>query len=272
MNFATAGHLTPKGVDGVTIEPLVSTSTLAAPIPAARFAVPGDPARLYDGFRPTGESYPVAARITGTLKSAFPGRTDPAHRATTQAPANVIVVADTDMLADLLWTRTQSLLGQRYVQAWAHNGDFVLNALDNLAGSSDLIGIRGRATFARPFDVVEDLRRNADEALRAKETELTAELQATEQKLADLQSGRPQQGEALLSAEQERELDRFQAERVRIRKELREVRRGLDEDIEALGRTLKRANIIVTPLLLTLLALLVARLLRRRRASPAPSP
>lgn len=272
MNFATTGYLTSKGIEGVTVEPLVSTSTLAAPIPAARFAVPGDPARLYDGFRPTGESYVVAARVSGALKSAFPAGSDQAHLAATKASANIVVVADTDMLADILWTRTQSLLGQRYVQAWAHNGDFVLNALDNLAGSSDLIGIRGRATFVRPFERVEDLRRNADEALRAKETELTAELQATEQKLSELQAGRQQQGAALLSPEQERELDRFQAERVRVRKELRDVRRGLDEDIEALGMTLKVANIVVAPLLLTLLALAIARLLRRRRGPPARTP
>lgn len=280
VNFATVGFLTPKGLAGVTFEPLVSSSQLAAPIPAARFAMPGDPARLYDGFRPTGQRYVIAARITGPLKSAFPaGRPAdagaaaadaPPHLGATTQPANIVVVADSDVLADMLWTRADSLLGQRFVQAFANNGDFVLNALDNLGGSGDLIGIRGRASFARPFDRVEELRRSAGEALRGKEAELTRELQATEQKLTQLQSHRNDHTSALLTPAQEQELARFQDERSRVRKELREVRRGLDRDIEALGATLKAINIIAVPLAFLLVAFVVVAVRRRRllRARP----
>jgi ABC-type uncharacterized transport system involved in gliding motility auxiliary subunit len=273
VNFATVGFLTAKGLAGVQFEPLVSTGQLAGLIPAERFAVPGDPTRLYDGFKPTGERYTLAARLTGRLQSAYPaGRPAAAgpapagttHLAASTGPANIVIVADTDVLADMLWTRADSMLGQRFVQAWAHNGDLVLNALDNLGGSGDLIGIRGRASFVRPFERVDELRRSADEALRGKEQELTRELQATEQKLAALQSRRADDASTLLSREQEQELQRFQSERVRIRKELREVRRGLDRDIETLGGVLKAINIVVAPLVFLVLALAVVALRRRR--------
>ena len=103
-------------------------------------------------------------------------------------PLNLVVFADTDLLADYLWVHEQNFFGQRLTQAWASNGDLVLNALDNLAGSADLISVRGRATFTRPFERVEKLRRAADDRFRDKEQELEQQLQATEQKLDALQS------------------------------------------------------------------------------------
>src|SRR5690606_29247024 len=125
---------------------------------------------------------------------------------------------------------------------WANNGDFIANALDNLAGSSDLISIRGRQSFFRPFTKVDELRRRADERLRAKEQELDQELRETERKLSQLEASRSDTGSFVLSPEQEAELERFQRERLRIRKELREVRRSLDEEIQNLGTLLKAIN------------------------------
>ncbi len=96
------------------------------------------------------------------------------------------------------------------------------NILDNLSGSGALISVRGRATFSRPFERVEALRRQADDRLRSKALELQAELQQTETKLTDLQSKRNDQSSLVLSPEQEAELKRFVAEKAHVRKELRE--------------------------------------------------
>jgi ABC-type uncharacterized transport system involved in gliding motility auxiliary subunit len=160
--------------------------------------------------------------------------------------------------------RTQNLFGQRLAMAWANNGDFIANALDNLAGSSDLISIRGRQSFFRPFTKVEELRRQADDQLRAKEQELDEELRETERKLSELESGRTTQGSLVLSPEQEAELERFQQERVRVRKELRDVRRSLDLEIERLGTVLKVLNIALVPFLIAIAAILLAVTRRRR--------
>jgi ABC-type uncharacterized transport system involved in gliding motility auxiliary subunit len=183
---------------------------------------------------------------------------------------NLILVADTDLLTDMLWVRSDSFFGQRFAQAIANNGDLVLNAVDNLSGNSDLISIRGRASFVRPFERVEALRRQAEDRFRSKERELQEELRATEQKLTALQSSRNDQTSLILSPDQERELDRFQAEKVRIRKELREVRHGLDQEIERLGSVLKAINIALVPLLLTIVAIGAFLWRRRRAASRAP--
>jgi ABC-type uncharacterized transport system involved in gliding motility auxiliary subunit len=263
----------------VTFEPLLTTSTAAAPIPVQRFAMLLDPASLQDGFRPTGERYTIAARVTGNVKTAFPGGPpagaqpppgEPALQASVK-PLSLIVVADTDMLADFLWVRQQSLFGQRIAQPWANNGDLVFNAIDNLAGSDDLISVRGRAAFSRPFTRVDALRASADERFRAKEQELESQLRGTEDKLTQLQSRRNDKSALILTPEQEAELDRFQKEKLRIRKELREVRLGLDQDITRLGNTLKVLNIIVVPVIFALIALAIGFRRKWLAAPPAPS-
>jgi ABC-type uncharacterized transport system involved in gliding motility auxiliary subunit len=274
VNVATAGSLEPVKGASVKFEPLLQSSTDAELLPVERFRMLFDPATLRDGFKPTGVRYTIAARVTGNVHTAFPdgppsGVTLPAGvtalKAST-APLNLVVIADTDLLADYLWVHAQDFFGQRLVQAWASNGDLVLNALDNLAGGDDLISVRGRAAFTRPFERVERLRRAADERFHAKEQELEQQLQATEQKLAQLESkGGGEKGTVIVTPEEQQEIEHFEQEKLRIRKELRAVRAGLDADIQRLGTTLKIIDIIVIPAAFALLALGFAAWRRRMR-------
>jgi ABC-type uncharacterized transport system involved in gliding motility auxiliary subunit len=273
INFGTPGFLVAHPIAGVTFEPLITSGTEAAPIPAERLAFGATPDSLRQGFKPTGARYVVAARVSGLLPSAYPPGPPPGVTATSPhiahgtKAANLVVVADTDFLADMLWVRAGDLLGQRFVEPWASNGDFVLNAIDNLTGNADLIGIRGRASFSRPFTRVDQLRARADERLRTKEVELERELATTESKLADLQTRRTDRASLVLTPEQHSELERFQDDKLRIRKELRSVRHGLDQEIERLGTVLKIINIAAVPLLLSVAALVMTWLRRRRRRS-----
>lgn len=281
INLASVGALQakPTNPSKLAFEPLISSTTQAAALPVERFAMLFDPASLRDGFKPAGRNFTFAARVTGEAESAFPngppegvtlGEGEQAL-AKSAKPLNLIVVADTDLLADYLWVRHQNFFGQRLAQAWANNGDLVLNALDNLAGSGDLISVRGRAAFTRPFERVERLRVAAEDRFRAKEQELEAELRATEDKLAQLEASRSGDSALLLTPEQQSEIERFQREKLRIRKELREVRFDLERDIRGLGRWVKMVNIVIVPLALAGLALGLA-LARRHRRAPRSAP
>ncbi|MGH8259890.1 MAG: Gldg family protein [Steroidobacteraceae bacterium] len=280
VNVETAGILTPEKGATTTFEPLLQTGTDAAPIPASRFRMLLDPATLQDGFHPTGERYTIAARITGSVKSAFPdgppAGVKPIVGVTplkaSVKPLDLVVVADSDVLADYLWVREQNLFGQRIATPWASNGDFVSNALDNLAGSDDLISVRGRAAFTRPFTRVERLRAIADQRFRAKEQELENELHQTEDKLSALQSGRNDKSALILTPAQEQQLEQFREDKLRIRKQLRAVQLSLDEDINRLGTILKVINIIVVPALFALIALLIGWMRRRRLAASRRAP
>jgi ABC-type uncharacterized transport system involved in gliding motility auxiliary subunit len=276
INLATVGSLAARPGAKTTFEPLLLSSANAEPLPAQRFNALIDPAVLRDGFKSTGVRYTIAARITGPVDSAYPngppGDQKPApgppvaHLAKSTTPANIVVIADTDLLMDYLWVQTRELLGQRIAQAFANNGDLIANILDNLSGSSALISVRGRASFSRPFERIEALKRQADDRLRAKALELQSELQQTESKLTELQAKRNDQSSVMLSPEQEAELKRFTAEKARVRKELRETERGLDVDINRLGSRLKVINIAIAPLLVAVAGVVILSLRRRRRA------
>jgi ABC-type uncharacterized transport system involved in gliding motility auxiliary subunit len=288
VNVATAGYLEPitgeKGCRPLPgakscFEPLLRSSADAEPLPVERFRMLFDPATLRDGFKATGLRYAIGARVNGNVHTAFPGgppngvTLPPGQSAlkVSAKPLNLVVFADTDLLSDYLWVREQNFFGQRLTQAWASNGDLVQNALDNLAGSADLISVRGRASYTRPFERVEKLRRVADDRFRAKEQELEQELRDTESKLSTLQTQGKNSSTLILTPEQEQEIDHFQSEKLRIRKELRAVRAGLDADIKGLGTRVKIVNIVVVPAVFALAALAIALWRRRRRATMATS-
>ena len=271
VNMAFAGHITRAKSAAAGMTPLIQSSDKAALIPTSKLALASDPDLLRDGFEPTGDRYTLAARLTGKVPSAFPANARPGHLATAAEPINVLLVADTDLLADRLWAQTQEFMGQRLTTAFANNGDLAVNALDNLLGSSDLISIRSRATFQRPFTRVQDLRREAELRFRSAEERLQAELQETDARLNELQASRPDQGTEILSPQQEAEIERFQARRLELRKELRQVQRDLDRDIERLGTRLKVLNVALVPLIISVLSVALVLVRRRaRRAGAAP--
>jgi ABC-type uncharacterized transport system involved in gliding motility auxiliary subunit len=281
VNLGVAGYFEPAEGATAKLTPLLSSSVESETMPVDRFQFLPDPEELLNGFTPGGKAYVLAARLEGPLKSAFPDGAPAgaereaavdaalasAHLASTDN-ANLVLVADVDILSDRLWVSAQSFLGQRIYNAIASNGDFVVNALDNLSGSAALIGLRSRATFTRPFTTVEELRRRADLEFRATEDRLEAELTQTEQRLSELQAARSDGNSLLMSAEQQTEVQRFLDEQVRIRQELRAVRRNLDADIDRLGTWLKAINIALVPVVLTIFALGVVIVRRRKQARP----
>ncbi|MET4821083.1 hypothetical protein [Endozoicomonas lisbonensis] len=179
-------------------------------------------------------------------------------------PVNVIVVADTDLLTDRLWVQKNNFFGQDIVQPFANNGDLLINMVDNLLGNADLISIRSRGQFSRPFDKVSELELQAEERFYQKEEELKQQLAETDAKLQQLQATKEGEDALVLSPEQQAEVERFVQEKLKIRKQLRDVQHQLSKDIEKLGTQLKLINILAVPILITLIAL-GYRASRRRR-------
>ncbi len=265
INVAMIGYVSKAAEAEIELIPLLESSTDSMPIAAGRMRFLSDPNELLNEFQATGERYVLAARISGELSTAFPdgapagsaAETDESvdkreHHSRSDGAVSMIVVADTDILTDRLWVQVNRFLGQRMANAWASNGDFVINALDNLTGSNDLIGIRGRATYSRPFLRVQELEREADERWRGTIQDLEEQLAQTESKLGDLQANRNDDDLAILTDEQSLELERFQQQRLQVRKELRDVQLTLNQDKERLGVWMKILNILVLPLLLTM--------------------
>ena len=265
INLASPGHLVLVEDSPLELEPLLTSSANAGLVDSERLRFLDDPGELMAEVAVTGEHYVLAARLSGEVRSAF--ETDNGN-SPDSGPLNAIVVADTDMLADRYWVQRQQFFGTSILDPFAGNGDFVINAIDNLLGNADLISVRSRATGNRPFTLVDSLRREAEQNLLATEQSLEAELEETERRLTELQQARGDTDLSVLTPEQEAELDRFMEQRIEIRRQLRQVRRDLDRDIEALGTRVKAVNIALMPALVTVVALFMAWR-RRRRARAA---
>lgn len=259
INTASIGWFELTDESPLDLEPLLTSSRNAGPLPTERLRFLDDPAALADEFGPSGERYTLAGRVSGEVEAALAPDTEPGR-----GRIDAILVADADFLADRYWVQRQRFFGTSLLEPFANNADFVINAIDNLLGNADLISIRSRATSNRPFTLVEELRRSAEQSLRATEQRLESELAEAEARINELQQARGDADLSVLTAEQEAEIDRFMARRLEIRQQLRQVRRDLDRDIEALGTRVKIINIALMPLLVTVFALFLAW---RRRAA-----
>ena len=189
--------------------------------------------------------------------------------ASSNCDVNILIFADSDMLSDRMWVQVAQFLGQRIPQPFANNGDLVINALDNLSGGADLVSIRSRGRYSRPFDRVIDLQRTADDRLRTEESELLDRLAETEAKLAELNQTEDGQPVGQITPEIQAEIDQFNGELVETRRRLRDVQFQLTEDIEQLGSSLKAVNTALVPILLTIMLLVTGymRSQRRRRSN-----
>lgn len=295
LGFGTPGYLEPAEGATNTFTPLVTTTPRAAQFTTSQVAaVTTDPRDLLDAYTSQDRAYTLVARVSGKVRTAFPdGRPLPAstdeegnepagedeagseaepkaeHVSESTEDAQIILVADADMLADRFWVVVEEFLGSRIALPSAANSTLVVNALDNLTGSGDLISVRNRGTFTRPFVRVVALKQQAERVYRAKEQELIAQLEETERRLVELEESNQGNESLIITDAQRDELVQFRQERVRIRKELREVRRQLRADIEALESWLKFANIGLVPILIGLTGLAAGLLQLRRRRTAA---
>ncbi|MEM1080558.1 MAG: Gldg family protein [Pseudomonadota bacterium] len=263
INMASPGHIDLSALtEGLDAMVLMESSQLSGMLPTERLRFGGNPPELIDELGIDEVRKPIAIRLSGSARTAFPGSTGVDHQ--TEGSINAVIVSDTDLLTDRMWVQRQNFLGSVLLNPFADNGALAITAVENLLGNADLISVRSRLTSSRPFELVDDLRREAESNLRSTEQRLELELLETENRLTELQQARGDTDLSILTPEQEAEIDNFVEQRLAIRQQLRQVRRELDQDIEALGTRIKLLNIVTVPLLITAVALLVAW--RRRRS------
>jgi len=287
LNLASVGALAPLKGASTTFETLVRSSGEASLMDAIQAKLDPRPEDLLAQVVPTGRRYTIAARISGSVKTAFPGGqptitpagTPPAKTPpkplgpqlkVSKAPINVIIMADSDLFDDKFWVRVETVYGRQLAAPFADNGAFIMNAVENLSGSNDLISLRTRATSSRPFTVVQKLQAQAQARFQQEADALKQKLSDTETRLHALEQGgaantQPQSGTAITS-EQQQEIARFKREVAATRTALRNVQHNLRKDIDALGSFLAFVNIALVPLLVAAFAIVLAFVRRRRRA------
>lgn len=277
MRMTSAGVLRPIPGATTTFTPLIMTTPDTMLYDELDVRRRPSPTELLEKFVSSGRREVLAARITGRARTAYPEGVPPYEPTDPQnpqpdpgfgeqikesvKPLNLVVVADTDLLAD---THVVNDRGQPI----SNNADFVVNILENMAGGNALIGLRGRGLSVRPFTRVEQIEAQAENTYRTTEQRLSNELEDTQQKLAEMQ--RPDQvsvGDyATLSREQQDTIADFNKKMIDLREKLRDVRGALRQDIDALDLQLKLVNILAVPVLIVIIGLIGAYFMRARLA------
>jgi ABC-type uncharacterized transport system involved in gliding motility auxiliary subunit len=228
-------------------------------------------------FKPSGKALPLALRLQGKFKTAFPEGVKDGDKPVPNTPQlresgnenSVILVADVDMLADGAAVDVQEVFGRKIVVPSNGNLAFAMGMVEQFAAGDELISLRSRTAAFRPLTVVRELEAEAQKQYFGKIQALEEELQKTTAKLQELQkaqgAGAAGKSAQILSPEQQAELERFRKTVAESRLALKEVRKNLRQDAESLVFWTKVANIALMPLLVALAGLLIA-FWRRRRA------
>ena len=249
INFKSVGEIQrAKDVDPAIapkIDPIVFSSDRSQLIQTLKLGFFGDAEQLLRDCKPDGVRRILAARITGPIGSAF---------GPTIGNANIVIIADADLLADETWVQDDPQSGMK--RAFSDNGPLMIGLLERMAGDPAVATLRSRGKFRRPFERVEEIRKAAEERYIAREKDLLLEVRKAEINIAQLQSksGGKESGQMLLSAEQQAELADLQTKVNSYRKELRGVQFGLRQDVDSLGQRLLVMNVVLWPLIVALVA------------------
>ena len=237
VTVASAGSISKAPNASIDFTPLLTSSSSSGELPVDQVKMP-DPAKILADFKPSGGPRVIAARIHGVLKSAFTGPPElakdqkrpenfPAYKAQTDGPANLVVVSDSDILADRFWVRVSDFFGQQTAMPFSDNGPFVANLIGTLAGGDALIGLRSRGDSNHPFIMINQMQGEAEAKFRQTEQALQKHLDATEKQLSALRQGPAgadqAQAQAVITPEQRTAIDAARKDIVDTRQQLRAV-------------------------------------------------
>jgi len=285
MVFGFSGAISKDPDSPYEFEPLVQTTANADLIPIIK--VDSDSAAIRKDFTPAGERLTLAAQVRGKFKTAFPSGPPPkpgqqatvetatgpdqpekVHLSEGTSTASIIIVADVDLLADQFYIRRRDVGDFTAFEMLNDNYNFVANGCEILTGGDELVGLRSRGRFQRPFTTVLELQRRAQERWLAKEQELARQAAETNLRLRQLPVQQGETQRTILTPEQEGEIQKFQEESRKINRELKEVRKNLRADIEILGTKVKAINIFLMPFCVAIAGLGFALYKQRRMKKP----
>ena len=286
--YAFGGAFQVKDSGGLKVEELVKSSPNSMLVDNANATKSGDEATK--AFKPSGNSMPLALRLTGKFKTAFPDGIKEEKKQEEKKPDekkqdgdkpvpntpllresvndnSVILVADVDLLADGAAVDVQEVFGRKIVVPSNGNLAFAMGMVEQFSAGADLTSLRARTGAFRPLTVVRELEAEAQKEYFGKIQALEEEVQKTTAKLQELQKAQGGAGKSaqLLTPEQQAEMERFRKTVAEARLQLKEVRKNLRQDAESLVFWTKVANIALMPLLVALVGIIVALVASRRR-------
>ncbi|HEX3797299.1 MAG TPA: Gldg family protein [Verrucomicrobiae bacterium] len=274
--YAMGGVFTGTPVAGLNETVLLKTTKDSQLVDGMMASFSSD--NIMRDFKPSGTEYALALRLTGKFKTAFPDGQPKDKDSTNAAPAGnslkestdspvVVLFGDADMMADQFCLRQQqTFLGTEVIPA---NGNLILaqNLVDQLGGDVNLITVRSRAAMDRPFTRIKALQAKAEEASQSKIKAFEATLQDAQEKINEMQKSKGEgQQKFILSPEQQVELEKLKKNEAEVNVQLKQEKKNLTREINALENTIKWSNIIAMPALVAISGIGLA-IFKRKRTS-----
>ena len=262
MVLVESGQLALASGSNLTFTPLIQTSDQAGNIPPMLLQYT-QPQLIAGEIDPSG-AQTVAAMVTGTFQTAFPNGRPASVTEETEADSIVnpnseiennrasgngtlIVVADSDFILDSYSIRRMSFGGMQAANPLNDNLAFASNVVEFLAGSSDLISIRSKGSSVHPFTIVRDMEALAQQRYQEQLAELETRLSSVQAELSNLQTQVSDNGLLVASPEIAEAIKQYQSQEAEMRRERRDIRRALREDIDALETHLLLLNLFAAP-------------------------
>ncbi len=285
--LALAGAYQGESPEGITRTSLVFSS------PQSKLENPSftqtSPQMVERNFKPSGVEYAMAIKLEGKFKTAFPqGKplatpegqpampdaapspdpNAPPGLRESSAPTSIYLIGDADMLFDpLAVAEVPTPFGQPVMVPANGNIDLAQSMIEQLAGGDELAAVRARASRDRPFTVVKRMQAEAENKFRDKIAELERGLNETQARLAELERSKDAGQQFILTPEQQEEIKSFRQKEAAAKKELKEVRRTLRREVDALEQRVKWTNIVAMPLLVAAAGLVIAFVRHRRQGA-----
>ena len=276
-----AGAFTGKAAEGLKETVLCHSSPESELVEGVTASIGGD--QIVKDFKPSEVEYAMAVRLSGKFKTAFPdGPPKPAKDDKEEAKDQsketqlkesktdgvVILVGDTDLLSDQVCVQVQNFMGYRLVHPINGNLNLVQSLVEQLAGDSDLISLRSRASLNRPFTRLKEMEAKAGREWEDKVKELEARRDETERKISELQAAKAGNDQKfILSPEQQKELENYQKTVADSNKDLRLTQKKLRKETDALEFWTKVMNIGTMPVLVAATGIVLAIYKRKRTAA-----
>jgi ABC-type uncharacterized transport system involved in gliding motility auxiliary subunit len=234
--------------------------------------------QILKDFKSEGKNLPLAVRLSGKFKTAFPDGAPKSPGDTNAAPAaaglkesakdtSVILLGDTDFMYDQFAGQVQNFFGQRMFIPGNGNINLIQGMVEQLAGDENLIAVRSRATLNRPFTRIREIQARAEDAFRSQIAELEKSRDEAQRKLSELQQAKQGSQRFILSPEQQAEIEKFKATQREMSRKLRDVKKNLRREVDSLENRLKLMNILGMPLVVAFAGLGLAFVKRQKTAA-----
>ncbi len=220
-----------------------------------------------DGNKPAVLGY----MVTGRLKSSFPDginvneKVNPKDLSSPPKPAEhitglkeasvdcaVVVFADVDFISDAMAYQSNPIFGTIII---GDNSALLMNAIDELSGSSELISVRSRGSMRRPFTVVEKIEKKAEFETAGEVEQLNQEIAGFEEELKKLITSQNEQEKQIIGSSIVQKIKDLELKKINARNKLRKVNMKKREQIERLGNILRAFNMLAAPAVILLVAI-----------------